>query len=124
MIKSLTKAEEQVMQVLWKLEKGFLKDLLEHWPEPKPHSNTVATLLKILIDKGFVEFELQGRNNLYRPKIGKTDYGKKTINQLVKGYFEGSPAKLVSQFVNDNKLSLEELETLLQQIKSSKKGEE
>jgi BlaI family transcriptional regulator, penicillinase repressor len=121
MLKSLTKAEEQVMQVLWKLEQGFLKDLVENSPEPKPHSNTIATLLKILIEKGFVQYEVQGRNNLYRPKISKADYGKKTMNQLVKGYFEGSPAKLVSQFVSDNRLSLEELEALLQQIKSSKK---
>jgi BlaI family transcriptional regulator, penicillinase repressor len=118
--KPLTKAEEQVMLVLWKLGKGFLKDIIEHTPDPKPHSNTIATLLKILVDKGFVEYEVQGRNNLYKPRIGKTEYGKKSINQLVKGYFEGSPAKLVSQFVNDNKLSLNELEELLQQIKTAK----
>lgn len=111
------------MQLLWKLQQGFLKDILENSPEPKPHSNTIATLLKILVEKGFVDYEVQGRNNLYKPKISKSEYGKKSINQLVKGYFEGSPAKLVSQFVNDNKLSLEELETLLEQIKSSKKPE-
>jgi BlaI family transcriptional regulator, penicillinase repressor len=120
MTKYLTKAEEQVMQVLWKLEKGFLKDIIDSTPEPKPHSNTIATVLKILIEKGFVDYEVQGRNNLYQPKISKTDYGKKSINQLVKGYFEGSPAKLVSQFVTDNKLSRQELEELLQQIKSAK----
>ena len=73
------------------------------------------------MEKGFVDYETQGRNNLYKPTISKSEYGKKTVNQLVKGYFEGSPARLVSQFVNDNKLSLEELEALLQQIKSSKK---
>lgn len=122
-MKSLTKTEEQVMQVLWKLQQGFLKDILENSPEPKPHSNTIATILKILVEKGFVAYETQGRNNLYKPKISKAEYGKKTVNQLVKGYFEGSPARLVSQFVNDNKLSLEELEALLQQIKSSKKPE-
>ena len=119
-MKSLTKAEEQVMQVLWKLHQGFLKDIMENIHDPKPHPNTVATLLKILVEKGFVEYETQGRNNLYKARIGKIDYGKKSINQLVKGYFEGSPAKLVSQFVNDNKLSLQELEELLHQIRSSK----
>lgn len=123
-MKSLTKAEELVMLVLWKLQHSFLKDIVENSPEPKPHSNTIATLLKILVDKGFVDYEVQGRNNLYHPKISKGEYGKKTINQLVKGYFEGSPAKLVTQFVNDNKLSLEELENLLQQIKSSKNQSE
>jgi len=121
--KTLTKAEEQVMLVLWKLGKGFLKDIVDHTPEPRPHSNTIATMLKILGEKGFVEYEVQGRNNLYKPRISKTEYGKKGINQLVKGYFDGSPAKLVSQFVSDNKLSLKELEDLLQQIRSSKNQE-
>ena len=123
MTKPLTKAEEQVMQVVWKLGKGFLKEIVDASPEPKAHPNTIATILKILVEKGFVEYEVQGRNNLYRFKISKTEYGKKSINQLVKGYFEGSPAKLVSQFVNDNKLSLQELEELMQQIKSSKNAQ-
>jgi predicted transcriptional regulator len=119
-MKALTRAEEQVMQVLWKLGSGFLKDILEESPEPKPHTNTTATILKILIEKGFVNYEVQGRNNLYKPLISKEDYGKKSINQLVKGYFEGSPARLVSQFVSDNKLTVEELEALLKQIKAKK----
>ena len=118
--KTLTKAEEQVMHVLWKLKEGFLKDIVESSPEPRPHSNTVATILKILVEKGFVEYDVQGRNNVYKPKISKAEYGRKSINNLVKGYFEGSPAKLVSQFVNDNKLTIEELETLLEQVRSSK----
>jgi BlaI family transcriptional regulator, penicillinase repressor len=119
-MKALTKSEELVMQVLWKLGRGFLKDITENSPEPKPHSNTVATLLKILVEKGFVEYDVQGRNNLYRPRISKLEYARKTTLLLLKGYFEGSPAKLVSQFVSDNKLSQEELEDLLQQIKTSK----
>jgi len=119
-MKTLTKAEEQVMLIVWDLGQGFLKDIMESIPEPRPHSNTIATLLKILIDKGFVDYEVQGRNNLYKPGISKTEYGRKSMNQLVKGYFEGSPAKLVSQFVTDNKLSQEELEDLLEQIKNAK----
>jgi predicted transcriptional regulator len=119
-MRALTKAEEQVMQVLWKLGKGFLKDIVEATPEPKPHSNTISTILKILVDKEYVEYEVQGRNNLYTSRLSKMEYGKKSAQQLVKGYFEGSPAKLVSQFVSDNKLSLQELEELLQQIKSAK----
>jgi len=121
--KPLTKAEEQVMQVLWRLGKGFLKDILDETPEPRPHPNTIATLLKILVEKGYVQYEVQGRNNYYQPRISKTEYGKKSVNQLVKGYFEGSPAKLISQFVNDNKLSLEELEALMEQIKKSKNSQ-
>jgi len=119
-MKSLTKAEEQVMQVLWKLGKGFLKDIIDSTPEPKPHSNTIATILKILVEKGFVVYNVHGRNNLYKPLISQTDYGKKSINQLVKGYFEGSPARLVSQFITDQKISEAELEQLLKQIQSAK----
>ncbi len=119
-MKSLTQAEEQVMQILWQLKQGFLKDIMDGMPEPKPHSNTVATILKILIEKAFVNYEVQGRNNLYKPAVSKAEYGQKSINQLVKGYFEGSPAKLLSHFVNDNKLSQEDLEALLEQIKNAK----
>ncbi|HTR29229.1 MAG TPA: BlaI/MecI/CopY family transcriptional regulator [Puia sp.] len=121
-MKSLTKAEEQVMQVLWKLKKGFLKDIVDGTPEPRPHPNTIATLLKILVEKGFVEFDVQGRNNCYRALVSKSDYGKSSANQLVKGYFEGSAAKLVSQFVSDKTLSLQELEDLLRQIRTAKKS--
>lgn len=121
MNKQLTKSEEQIMQVLWKLGKGFLKDIIENTPEPVPHPNTIATILKILVEKDFVEYDVKGRNNLYSARISKQEYGKKSIHQLLKGYFEGSPAKLVSQFVSDNNISLQELEELLLQIKSSKK---
>lgn len=122
MKKDLTKAEEIIMQTLWKLKQGFLKDILENSPEPKPHSNTIATILKILVEKGFVKYVIQGRNNLYMPKVSKEEYGKKSMNQLVKGYFENSPAKLVSQFLSDEKLSVKELEDLLVHIKSAKTG--
>ena len=118
--KTLTKAEEQVMQVLWKLGKGFLKEIIDATPQPKPHSNTIATILKILVEKGFVEYSVHGRNNLYKPLISQTEYGRKSINQLIKGYFEGSPARLVSQFISEQKLSDAELEQLLLQIHTAK----
>jgi len=116
-MKTLTKAEEQVMQVLWKIEKGFLKDIVEAMPNPKPHSNTVATLLKILIDKKFVTTETFGRMNEYHPVISKAAYSKNTMSSLVKGYFGGSFSKAVSFLVEENKLSVDELELLLQQLK-------
>lgn len=116
-MKTLTKAEEQVMQVLWKIEKGFLKDVIEGMPDPKPHSNTVATLLKILVDKKFVETETYGRMHQYEPTISKEAYSKNSLNGLVKGYFGGSFTKAVSFLVEENKLSVEELELLLQQLK-------
>ena len=120
MIKTLTKAEEQLMQVLWKLGKGFLKEIIDATPEPKPHSNTIATILKILVEKGFVDYSVHGRNNLYKPLISQSEYGKKSANLLVKGYFDGSPARLVSQFISDQKISDAELEQLLQQIQQAK----
>jgi BlaI family transcriptional regulator, penicillinase repressor len=120
-MKSLTRVEEQVMQVLWKLKSGFLKDLLQAMPEPKPHSNTVATILKILIEKGFVHTEQQGRMHRYKPAVSKQEYGKRSLTQVVRGYFENSPLKLVSHFVQENKLSQEELEQLLENIRAAKK---
>jgi BlaI family transcriptional regulator, penicillinase repressor len=121
-MKILTKAEEQVMQVLWRLGKGFLKEIIDSTPDPKPHSNTIATILKILVEKGFVDYNVHGRNNLYKPLISQSEYGRKSVNQLIKGYFEGSHARLVSQFISDQKLSEAELEQLLQQIQSLKNG--
>ena len=117
MIKPLTKAEEQVMQALWKIEKGFLKDIVEAMPNPKPHSNTIATILKILIEKKFVETDTYGRMHQYKPLISKEAYSKNTLNTVVKGYFGGSFTKAVSFLVEENKLSVDDLELLLKQLK-------
>ena len=116
-MKVLTKAEEQVMQVLWKLEKGFLREIIDAMPAPRPHQNTVATLLKILVDKEFVGITVLGRQHLYTPLVGKDEYSKRTMKQIVKGYFEGSFSNVVSFMVKENNISIEELETLLAQIK-------
>ncbi len=116
-MKILTKAEEQVMQVLWKLDKAFLRDIVESMPVPKPHQNTVATLLKILIEKEFVAVNVLGRQHEYYPLLSKEEYSKRTMKQMVKGYFEGSFSNVVSFMVKENNISIEELESLLQQIK-------
>jgi len=116
-MKVLTKAEEQVMQVLWKLNKSFLREIVESMPAPKPHQNTVATLLKILIDKEFVSVNVMGRQHEYYPLVTKEEYSKRTMKQMVKGYFEGSFSNVVSFMVKENNISVEELESLLQQIK-------
>lgn len=105
------------MQALWKLKKGFLKDIVEAMPEPKPHSNTVATLLKILMEKEFVGTEVYGRMNEYKPLVNKQEYFKNTMNGLVKGYFDGSFAQAVSFLVDEKKLSVADLELLLKQLK-------
>jgi BlaI family transcriptional regulator, penicillinase repressor len=116
-MKTLTKAEEQVMQVLWKLERAFLREIVDAMPNPKPHQNTVATLLKILVEKEFVSITVLGRQHQYSSLITKDEYSKKTIKQMVKGYFEGSFSNVVSFMVKENNISVEELENLLQQIK-------
>ena len=105
------------MQVLWKLEKGFLREIIDAMPAPKPHQNTVATLLKILVDKEFVSVTVLGRQHMYSPLVGKDEYSKRTMKQMVKGYFEGSFSNVVSFMVKENNISIEELEALLAQIK-------
>ncbi len=119
-MKQLTKAEEQVMQALWKSETAFLRDVVEAMPKPKPHQNTVATLLKILIEKKFVKAESFGRQHRYSPLISRAEYSGKSITQLAKNYFEGSFSNVVSYLVKENNISVEELEQLLSQIKKQK----
>lgn len=118
-MKPLTKAEEQIMQSIWKLEEAFLKDIIEAQPEPRPHSNTIATIVKILVDKGFVGVTPIGRVHQYYPLVSKETYSSGTIRNLVEGYFEGSFSEAVSFMVKQKDLSVKELELLLQQIKST-----
>jgi predicted transcriptional regulator len=119
-MKTLTKAEEQVMQTVWKLDHAFLRDIVDAMPAPKPHQNTVATLLKILVEKEFVKITVLGRQHQYSALTSKEEYSRKTIKQMVKGYFEGSFSNVVSFMVKDNNISIEELENLLQQIRKQK----
>ena len=116
-MKTLTKAEEQIMQVLWKLEKAFLREIIDELPVPKPHNNTVATIIKILVDKAFVGITIFGRTHQYHPLVSKDAYSKSTMKSFVKGYFEGSFSNAVSFMVKENNLSVEDLETLLKQLK-------
>lgn len=119
-MKTLTKAEEQIMQTIWKLDKAFLREIIEAQPNPKPHQNTIATILKILVEKEFVGVTVFGRTHQYYPLVSKDAYSKGSIKSLVKGYFEGSFSNAVSFMVKENNLSIEELELLLKQLKKSK----
>jgi len=119
-MKSLTKAEEQVMQALWRVERAFLRQIVDAMPAPKPHQNTVATLLKILVEKEFVGVTVLGRHHEYLPLVTKDEYSKRTIKQIVKGYFEGSFSNVVSFMVKEKNISVEELEKLLHEIKKQK----
>ncbi len=116
-MKTLTKAEEQIMQIIWKLDKAFLREIIDELQNPKPHQNTVATILKILVEKEFVGVTVFGRTHQYYSLVNKDTYSKGSIKNLVKGYFEGSFSNAVSFMVKENNLSIEELELLLKQLK-------
>jgi predicted transcriptional regulator len=119
-MKDLTKAEEQVMQVLWQLETAFVKDILEEFPEPKPAYNTVSTIVRILETKGFIGHEAFGKSHRYHPLVTKDAYRKFSMNQMVEGYFGGSAKNLVSFFVKDKNIDAKELDELLRVIEKAK----
>lgn len=111
-IKELTKAEEQVMQILWKLKKAFVKDIVEQFPEPRPAYNTVSTIIRILEKKGFVSYNSFGNTYEYYPLIGKTEYSRIYLGSFVHRYFGSSYNKLVSFFAAEENLSVSELEEI------------
>jgi BlaI family penicillinase repressor len=119
-LKELTKAEDQVMQILWKIERGVVKDIMEEMPEPKPAYNTVSTIVRILEQKGFVDHKAYGKTHEYFPTITKEKYTKFYLNNLLKGYFDGSFQNLVSFFARENKLDAKDLEKLMNEIKNQK----
>jgi predicted transcriptional regulator len=121
----LSKAEEQLMQYLWKRGRAFLKDLLEDFPDPKPATTTVATLLKRMTDKGFIDYTTVGKSREYFPLVKKTDYFSKHVNGLIKNFFNNSASQFASFFTKETDLTNEELEQLRkiidQQIKENTK---
>lgn len=116
MEKQLTKAEEQLMQVLWEIGQGSVQDIIDKLPEPKPAYNTVSTIIRILETKEFVGHKAKGRGYIYFPLIKKADYSNQSLQKLVDGYFDGSFKSLVSFFVKKNDVDLNELETILKSI--------
>jgi len=116
-MKTLTKAEEQVMMALWKLGSGLLMEIVDAMPAPVPHKNTIATILKILVEKEFVTVEQIKRIHKYHPAITKEDYSKATLTGVAKGYFEGSFSNIVSFLVDEKEISVHDLELLLKQLK-------
>ncbi|WP_242131371.1 BlaI/MecI/CopY family transcriptional regulator [Aestuariivivens marinum] len=112
----LTKAEEEIMQILWQLGKGNVKAIIGYLPEPKPAYNTVSTIVRILESKGFVDHEKEGKGHVYFPLIKQQDYSNQSLNKLVDNYFQGSFKSMVSFFVKKNDVSLKELESILKEI--------
>ncbi len=109
-MKELTKAEEQIMQVLWGLGKGFVKDVIERLPEPKPAYNTVSTIVRILEKKKFVDHKAYGKTYEYFPLVGRDEYKKKFVRSFVRRFFGDSFPEMVSFFAGGRDMSLEELE--------------
>lgn len=114
----LSNSEEQLMEHLWKLEKAFMKDLLEAYPDPKPATTTVATLLKRMIDKKFVAYNEFGNSREYYPLVEKTVYFSKHVNGLISNFFNNSASQFASFFTTETNLSTSELEELRKIIDS------
>jgi predicted transcriptional regulator len=111
-MKELTKLEEEIMQVIWQIGKGFANDIMAASPEPKPAYNTALTMVRILEKKGFVSYESFGKAHRYYPLISKEDYSKKVLSGVVKNYFDNSFRNLVSAFADGRNLTLKDLEEL------------
>ena len=108
----LTNAEEQLMQILWKQERAFMKDLIDAYKDPKPATTTIATLLKRMQDKNFVDYIQYGRSREYFPMVKKKDYFSKHVNGLIKNFFNDSPSQFASFFTEETNLSKKELQEL------------
>ncbi|MEN8122458.1 MAG: BlaI/MecI/CopY family transcriptional regulator [Bacteroidota bacterium] len=114
----LTKAEEQIMQILWKIEKGFVKDVIEYFNKPKPAYNTVSTIIRILEKKGFIGHKAYGKTHEYFPLITKKDYTKSFFRGFLDKYFSNSFQQLVSFFSNENEMSIEEMEKIMEMMEN------
>ena len=121
-MKELTKGEEQVMQVVWKLEKAFAKEIYKSIPAPRPAYNTVLTVLRVLVDKEFVKYEVFGKTHRYEPNIKKEDYSNFHLGNMVDTYFDGSLSKMVTGFVNEkDKINLNEIDEMMKILEELKK---
>ena len=112
-MEELTKVEERIMQQLWSLKKAFVKDIIEQLPEdPKPPYNTISSVIRILVAKGYVKFKAYGKTYEYSPAISKAEYRKARLKKIMSNYFGNSPATLVSHIVKEESLSKEEMQQL------------
>lgn len=123
-MKELTKAEEQVMHILWKEKKAFVKEILLHFPEPKPAYNTVSTIVRILEKKGFVSHEELGKSHRYFPVVHKEEYRNKRFSDLMKGYFNNSMKQVLSHFSDGDHLDIKEADEMIRMLEEIKKKSE
>ena len=123
-MKELTKAEEQVMKILWELEKAFVHDIIEKMPNSKPAYNTVSTITRILVKKGFVGYDAFGKTHQYHPLVDKDKYSKFYLSNFIGGYFGGSFQNMVSFFAKENDMDINELDELLSKVKQNIKDQD
>lgn len=125
-MQKLAKREEQIMQALWQLGKGFVKEIIEELPTPRPHYNTVSTIIRVLSDKGFVGHKTYGNTHQYYPIISKEEYQQQAVGEMVQdvidNYFDNSYSKMVTHFAKEEKISEEELQSILDIIKKKKES--
>ncbi|TDS15925.1 BlaI/MecI/CopY family transcriptional regulator [Sphingobacterium paludis] len=119
-LKELTKAEEQIMQELWDIGGGFVKDVIAQLPDPKPAYNTVSTIIRILETKGFVKHESFGKSHRYLPTISKEEYKRLVTGKLLHNYFDNSAKSMLSFFLEEKKMDVKELEEIMQIINKNR----
>ncbi|MGB0777404.1 MAG: BlaI/MecI/CopY family transcriptional regulator [Flavobacteriaceae bacterium] len=117
-MQKLTNKEEEIMQVLWRLKKAFVKEIIEELPEPKPHYNTVSTLIRKMESKGFIAHEDFGNTYRYLPEISQDFYRSSKVNTTLKNYFDNSYKEMVAHFAKEEKISLEELKEIIKMIET------
>lgn len=117
-METLTKKEEEIMQILWKIKKGFVKEIINRLPEPKPPYNTISSIVRILEKKGFVTYKTYGKTHEYFPQISKAVYKKHTFKKILTNYFDGSYEKIVSFMVKEQEISGNELDEIKQLIEN------
>ena len=122
----LTKAEAQLMHYIWELKKSFLKDIVEAFPEPKPAYTTISTVIRVLVKKGYVDYNTYGKIHEYYPRVSRKAYLRKYVKSIINSHFDGSAVSFASFFTGDDALDLDELEEikfLIDQKIQAKKGE-
>lgn len=122
-MKELTKAEEQIMQLLWELGKAFVKDIVELMPDPKPAYNTVSTIIRILEKKGFVGHNAYGKTHEYYPLVSRKDYTTSYMKNFMRNYFSGSFQEMVSFFAREDNMSVTDLDELIEDVKRDLENE-
>ncbi|MEN8125342.1 MAG: BlaI/MecI/CopY family transcriptional regulator [Bacteroidota bacterium] len=121
-MKKLTNKEEDIIHVLWKLKKAFVKEVVAELPNPKPHYNTISTIIRNMEEKGFIKHNTFGKTHQYYPAITKEEYRKKFMQKTIQNYFENSYTNVVSFFAKEEKISIDELKEIIATIEDNSKN--